>query len=116
MDRYPTPPLFDTPAMINLIEAYIEIHPGCASGDIAQAFNLKITQVSIHTTRLRRRGVIRKSRKPDTGQRSYWEPGVDPVVDERNEAFGQPSQETVSTWTPHHERDILVAALFGESK
>lgn len=101
--------------MIERVLAYITEHRGCTGSDMAEEFGLPVTAISVHTTRLRNRGIVRKTKIP--GDRSpKWEAGCDPEVELDLEQKDQPKQSSVSTWTPHHSRDPLVAFLFGEAR
>lgn len=75
--------------------------------------------VYVYCVELQKRGLVHTKRFR-TG--AVWRAGPNPrpTPKQRERAeFGpkgaMPKQTTVSTWTPHHERDVLVSALFGKS-
>lgn len=114
--RYGSPDAKREGALIRRVEAFVVETPGCTGTDIARAMGVPVTTISVQTSRLRASGSIRPMAKTPGNPRTRWEEGMDSDVEARLSSLGRPSQATVSTWTPHHSRDPLVAFLFGASK
>lgn len=92
---------------------------GVSTAAIAKHLGLSLNTAYTYCAELRERGQIHMRRK---GSFVTWVLGKDPdprppKSERRSPAMtDKPNRPTVSTWTPHHSRDPLVALLFGASK
>lgn len=83
--------------------------------ELAERARIPADTTYTYCNELRRRGLIHVHR---VGNDQRWRCGVGRVqavakLPRERAPVNDTKQSTVSTWTPHHERDPLVAFLFG---
>lgn len=118
----------ETPVLVTLtdrVRLYIVGHPGCQTGQIADALDIERNAANTIGMRLRDQGKVMRY-YPEGEKRPRWKEGRDPnliIYGERERRRPGPrvgkdhglNQRTVTDWEPSKARDPLIDIFFGRN-
>lgn len=81
-----------------LVENYVQDHPGCTVRQIIDALAMTPNSIWMSVKRLRAAGRIRRVAAVEGERRMRWEIGIEPDMEVKESRDGQMRQTTVSSW------------------